>query len=252
MKVSGTKVLSRLLPIISILCVLLLWAVSALIVNKQYLLPGVSDTFCAVVGLFGEARFYYALSGTLLRTVTAFALSFSFGFLTAVLAVKSRTINGVISPIIGILRALPTVAVILLLLVWTDSKTAPVIVTMLVVLPTSYSHLKSAFDSLDKTVSEAARVDGATETEVLRYIEIPLVSPVIFAAVGGGFSLNFKLMVAAEVISATARSIGSMLSGASYNFETAEMIALVVVSVAIGLAVESVFNLFSAKAREKI
>ena len=57
-------------------------------------------------------------------------------------------------------------------------------------------------------------------------------------------------MVAAEVLSATSRSIGSMLNSANYNSETAEMIALVVVSVIIGLVVESVFNALSKRASD--
>lgn len=250
MKNKSEKILNRLLPIISILCVFAVWAVAAVIVGKEYLLPTVSDTFSSLINLFGTARFYLALLGTVGRTLIAFVLSFSIAFITAFFSVKNKIFNSIISPIVGITRALPTVAVILLLLVWTNSKIAPVIVTMLVVYPTTYSHLKSAFESVDKSVIEAGRVDGATEKEIFINIEIPLVAPAIYSSMGSGFSLNFKLMVAAEVLSATSRSIGSMLNSANYNSETAEMIALVVVSVIIGLVVESVFNALSKRAND--
>lgn len=247
MKDNISKLLNRLLPIISVLCVLAVWAISAVIVGKEYILPTISQTFACLVELFGQVKFYLALAGTILRTLIAFVLSFSIASFTAIFSVKSKTFRSIISPIIGILRALPTVAVILLLLVWTNSKIAPVIVTMLVVLPTTHSHLKSALEAVDRTIAEAGRVDGATEKQVFGYIELPLIKPALYSTVGSGFSLNFKLMVAAEVLSSTARSIGNMLNGANYNAETAEMIALVVVSVTIGLIVECAFNRLANK-----
>ena len=65
---------------------------------------------------------------------------------------------------------------------------------------------------------------------------------------GSGFSLNLKLMVAAEVISQTAYSIGYMLNTSKIYFEVATMIALVLVTVAIGLIIEGVFSFLSKKA----
>ncbi len=247
MKKRNAKILNGLLPLITLFCVIAVWASVAVIVGKEYLLPTVSATLKELLVLFTKAKFYIALLGTLLRTIISFVLSFVLAFIFAFFSKRSKTFNSVISPIVAVLRALPTIAVILILLVWTNSKVAPVLVTMLVVLPTTYTHLKSAFLGVEKAVVEASMVDGAGEKEIFKYIEIPLIAPAIFSSVGSGFSLNFKLMVAAEVLSATARSIGSMLNSASYNVETAQMIALVLVSVICGLVIESIFNALSRK-----
>ena len=145
------------------------------------------------------------------------------------------------------MRALPTIAVVLLLLFWTNSKIAPIIVTMLVVLPTTYTHIESAFFALDKTVLEAGRVDGANEKNVFLKIELPQILPSIYSAVGSGISLNFKLMVAAEVISQTANSLGYMLNTSKVYFEIANMLAIVCFAVIFGLIVEIVFSRLSKK-----
>ena len=177
-------------------------------------------------------------------------MSFALAFVLALLSNKRAFVKSAIAPIISITRALPTIAIVLLLLLWTNSSVAPIIVTMLVVFPTTYTHLESAFSSLDKTVAEAGCVDGASQLQVFKKIEIPMALPSIYLAIGSGLSLNFKLMVAAEVISQTANSIGYMLNTSKVYFETAEMLALVCASVILGVIIETVFNSLSKKSGE--
>ena len=49
-------------------------------------------------------------------------------------------------------------------------------------------------------------------------------------------------MVAAEVLAQTARSIGYLLNTSKVYFEIATMMALVLISVAVGVVIELIFN----------
>ena len=244
------KILNLILTLISISAVLLVWGCTAIAVGKEYVLPTISSTLKEFVGLFGATRFYLSLLGTLLRSLIAFACSFLLAFVCAYFAQKHQAFKAIISPIIGIVRALPTIAVVLMLLFWTNEHIAPIVVTMLVVFPTAYSQLKIGFESIDKTVKEAAMVDGAGDKLVFRHIEFPLILPTVYSTIGGGFALNVKLMVAAEVLSATPRSIGALLNGASYNSELEYMLALVCVSVLLCVTIEIIFNSLSKKSSD--
>jgi len=124
------------------------------------------------------------------------------------------------------------------------------VVTALVVLPTSFTHIESAFRSLDKTVSEAGEVDGANTFQVFMRVEFAQALPLILNAIGGGISLNFKLMVAAEVLSQTANSIGLLLNTAKVYFEMAQMMAIVLVAVIFGVIIESIFDYIAKKTGE--
>ena len=79
-------------------------------------------------------------------------------------------------------------------------------------------------------------------------VVIPEIAPEFIRAAGAGLSLNIKLMVAAEVLSQTANSMGYLLNTAKIYFEISTMIALVLFTVAVGLIVESVFRFLSKKA----
>ena len=239
-----------LITIITVGTIFVLWAAAAFAVSSEYVLPSVSKTFTALFSLLGDGEFYLALSMTLIRSLIAFSLSFVMAFLLSLLSINNKTAERVIAPIIAIIRSLPTVAIVLLLLFWTDSKIAPVIVTMLVVMPTLYTNLYSALDGVDKTAVEAGLVDGADNKKCFIYIRLPQALPAVYSSVGGGISLNIKLMVAAEVIAATANSLGFLLNSSKVYFEIATMLAIVLITVVIGCIVEGVFNKLSKKAGE--
>lgn len=250
MKEKKDKTLNLILPIVTVLAILVFWAIASAIIGNGYVLPSLKQTTTEFFSLLKSSEFYLAFFMTLLRSIIAFVLSFVFAFILSVFALKCMVVNSIADTVTSIMRALPTIAVVLLLLFWTNSFISSIIVTVLVVLPTVYTGLKSAFSSQDKTVAEAGRVDGADEKQVFLLVQLPQALPSVYRIVGSGISLNFKLMVAAEVIAQTARSIGYLLNTAKVYFEVARMFALVCATVIIGVIIEFIFNKISDKVGE--
>ena len=240
------KTVNLILPIITIGFLLIVWSSVAVAENNEYVVPTVEKTMQERVKLFGEKKFYTALSFTLLRSVIAFLLSFLVSSVLAYFSSKRLWAERIILPIISITRTLPTIAISWLLLFWTDNQIAPVVITMLVVLPTSYTQIKSALDAVNKTSIEAGKVDGAGWFNTFIRIEMPQIAPDLFSVIGSGLALNFKLMVAAEVLTATVKSLGNMINLAS-PFEVARTLALSIVVLVLGLLVEFLFNMLSKK-----
>ena len=137
---------------------------------------------------------------------------------------------------------------VLLLLVWTSSKVAPVIVTMLVVLPTEYTGAYNALSGVDENTISALKLFGVSERDLFFRVKLKQTLPEVYSLVGSGLSLNLKLMVAAEVLAQTARSMGYLLNASKVNFEISKMIAVVLVTVILGGGIEGAFSLASKKA----
>lgn len=245
------KVLGIAAPLISVAAIFGIWAAAAAATDNQYILPTIGQTFGEFFGLFGHAEFYGAVLNTLLRSLIAFVISFLLAFIFALAAEKSDFAAKLIAPVIAIIRALPTVAVVLLLLVWTNSRVAPVLVTMLVVLPTIFTNIKNALGAIDGDLVEMCRVYAVPKREVFFKVKVPAVLPQLLRSAGSGLSLNVKLMVAAEVLAQTGRSLGYLLNTSKVYLETATMIALVLVSVALGLIAEGVFGLLARSAEKR-
>lgn len=218
------------------------WEIAARAVNSEYVLPTVPQTFSAMIKLFGSAEFYSALSGTLGRTFAAFVVSFALAYFLAFVAEKSETVKSVVSVIIAIIRVLPTVAVIILVLFWTNSYIAPIIVTSTVVLPAMYGAATEALKSVDEDALICCKAFGVSKKEVLFKVKLPQIAPSVCRSAGRGLSLNLKLMVAAEVLAATAKSLGNMMNDGNYYLEIPKLFALVLAVIAAGLVAELVFS----------
>ena len=248
MKDKKVKILNLILPIASILAIIVVLIVAYYAVGNDSIMPSFSETLVTFFSLFAKGEFYLALGGTLLRTIISFVVSFVLAFGLALLSYKVWWVKKVLSPIVSIVRVLPTIAVVLLLLVWTNSFIAPIIVAMLVVFPTTYTGVESVLSSIDEKQLEMCKVFGVDEKTVLKKVKIPQILPSTINIAGTALSLTLKLMVAAEVLSYTTDSIGNYLQLAKLYDNTVIMMALVLVTVVIGVVIEMVFSLISKKA----
>ena len=241
------KILNLIIPLISVLCIVVLWAIVALVVNNVYLMPGFFTTLTEVFRLFSTLEFYSAFLGTILRTLISFIMALSFALVLSFLTFENKRAKSAIAPIISIIRVLPTIAVVLLLLVWTNSFIAPIVVTFLVVFPTIYLNIESAIKSIDYDQVECSKAFGADDKYIFKKVVFPQILPNFFSAVGAGLSLNLKLMVAAEVLALTVNSMGNLLQLAKLYDQMVTMMALVLVTVIFGLIIEGVFSYISKK-----
>lgn len=241
-------ILNIALPLISVGVIILAWCIAAKAVDSEYILPTVGETLSAAFSLLKSGSFYQAFFNTFLRSVIAFLCSFILAFIFAFFSYKSINLKKAFAPFIIITRALPTIAVVLLLLVWTTSKIAPIIVTTLVVFPTLYNNIYAALSKIDKELLEMCKVFGVKKSVTLKRVVLPSIASEIILAIGSGLTLNLKLMVAAEVLSQTARSLGFLLNTSKAYFETPTMLALVLFTVVTGLVIELITGFIAKKA----
>ncbi len=243
-----SKILNLIIPLLSIICLIIVWSIASLAFDNERVLPSFFDTVKKFFSLFGYGEFYSAYFGTILRSLIAFLISFLLALFLVWLFQKHKMIKKFIAPIMAIIRVLPTIAVVLLLLLWTNNFIAPIIVTILVVLPTTFTSLSSAFDSVDKDAVKACEFFSVSKKDILINVQLPQIAPSLYSVIGAGLSLNLKLMVAAEVLAFTASSIGNYIYLSNLYDQTVTMMALVLSVVITGLVIELIFSYLSKKA----
>jgi NitT/TauT family transport system permease protein len=241
------KVINLILPIITILAIILIWLLGSVIVNETIILPTPFETVDSMFSLLGTGEFWLNLIGTVGRSLIAFAVSFILGLVLAIAVKFSNISKSIIKIIVSIIRAMPTIAVILLLLLWTNSKVAAIVVTMLVVLPTIFSTMNDALGKIDSDIISMLKLYDISKKDIFCKYIFPIIMPSTIRSIGSGLALNIKLIVAAEVIAGTARSIGNMMSQAKIYFETAELFAVVVLMIILSVTIELVFTKIASK-----
>lgn len=232
------KVLSRLIPLWISLGVLLLWWVVALLIGVELILPTPYVAVRETIDLLKDSSFWIALGATLWRSAFSFVVSFFIALLLAILSSLSSICSKIAGGILSIVRSIPTMSVILLLLIWTKPSGAPIFVAAIVICPTLYSAFYASIQGVDAKLKEMCKLYRVPKQEQIKKLYLPAMSEGIFEGTASGFSLNLKLVIAAEALALTKSSIGGMMQSAKVWLETGQLMAITLVAVLLGIASE--------------
>ncbi len=226
-------------PLFVTLLVLVIWQIASLLLNVDLILPSPLDAFKQLLDYLGEKDFWISLGGTLLRSLISFAFSFIIALLFAVLSAVNTRAKKLISPFTAIIRSIPTMSVILLLIIWLSPSAAPIAVAIIVIFPTLYSAFYGAIDSVDKNLLMMSKVYGVSNKDIIKKLYLPNMAKSMFENTASGFSLNIKLVIAAEALAQTMHSIGKLMQFAKINIEPTKLFALTLAAIIVGVFFES-------------
>lgn len=219
------------------------WLVAFFAAGNDLVIPSVMETFSSMGRLFLQATFWRAFGATLIRTLVSFVFALLPALALALLSDSFSWIRSLLHAIVAFLRTVPTMAVILIFLIWTTPKVAPVLVTWLVSFPMLYAEFLSALDGVGKEYREMAAAYRLSRLKQIFSVYLPLSAPVALGGVGAQLSLALKVMVSAEILSKTYQSVGGMMSEAKMYFEVPELFALTILVVLLGMLLEGVCSL---------
>ena len=234
-------------PLIVVVVLLLLWQLLATVLDATLILPSPKQSFEQFVSYFGQKQFWIALAGTFWRSVYSFAFAFLVAVVFASVCCLSKVARKLILPFIAILRSIPTMSIILILIIWVSPALAPAIVAIVVTAPTLFSIFLGAFDSVDKKLLDMSKIYKVPTKDVIFKLYLPNMASQLFEGCASGFSLNVKLVIAAEALAYTTSSVGKMMQFAKINIEPAQLFALTLFAVILGVLTELIIRLIGKK-----
>ncbi len=235
--------LNILLSLSAFVLMWLIWIIAYYSVKNDYVIPSISETAKSLGKCLISGAFWVAFLYTLLRTALSFIISFVLSVALFGIGAIFKPFNSFIKPLMGVLRTLPTLAVILILLFWTNPLVAPVVVTVLVLFPMIFSQLYTAVNGIDEGVIEMAEVYKIGRREKLTKIYLPLISPHILSQTGANISLGIKVMISAEVLAGTYKSLGGLMQNARFYIDMPRLTALTIIAVIIGIIIDLCFSM---------
>ncbi len=223
---------------IAIALVIAVWSIAAAMIGAPFILPTVGETFEALGGVLKNPAFWAGLGGTLLRSVFGFAISVACFFLLFFVCSVFEPCAKIIEPIISALRALPTLAVSLILAIWAGGYYAPVIIGVLVTLPYMYASVKARNAAVEPELKEICVMFGAGRVQTFKTLWLPHAAAGLPETLSSGLSFGIKAVIAAEILMQTADSLGQLMNLAKVYLETAMLIAFVFVAVIAAVVLE--------------
>ncbi len=231
---------------------LAVWGVAYWIVGNELLVPSFSACLNEMGELFVSAAFWVTVGNTLLRTLAAFFLSFLFAVFFAFIAYMVASFRRVFGWIVSAVRSLPTLAVLLILLLWWGAGFAPIAVAFLSLFPMLYTTVLTALLGVDGELIEMSKAYGVPLKKQVVKLYLPSVAPYVAREGSGALSFALKLVVSAEVLADTVKSLGGMMQDAKAYLDVPLLFALVTVTLVLGLLLESVGELFAERLERRL
>ena len=227
--------------IASIAAALLIWQAAAAIVSN-FFLPTPLEVFGRLIKILSEGDSYSRMGFTFLSLGGGFLLGLLCGAALAVLAARWRFIEQALWPFMLTFRSVPVVSFIILAYLYLSSRSIPVLIAFMIVLPVVYGGLLTGIKAEDKKMREMADVFSLSGGKRFLYITLPQIKPHLLSASQNGIGLAFKSGAAAEVITLAAGSIGEQLFMGKLNLEIDLLFAWTLILVALCYGFEWLFG----------
>ena len=246
MKRITKRFVNNLIQVVVLVAVaILLWYVAALIFNSELIVPEPWTVIKLTFSLLGQGATYLALLNTLLRAICAFVISACVAILLSLLVNLYPNSAFCVDCIVTFLRALPTIAIILVTLIIFNSSIVPAIVAFLVAFPVIYSVLQRAFQH--NPLLDVCKVYDVNVAKKIKFMFLPIVRDEALTVVREELPLCIKVVVAGEVLALPLSGIGRDMYIGKVNLDTARVVALTVLTLIICFIISGTVTLCQRK-----
>src|SRR6266516_4239471 len=154
-------------------------------VNTSLILPKPGDVFASLIDGLNSGLFLGSALVTIQESVFGFLLALIVALPLGYALAKSRWIAGAVHPYLAAGQAIPAIVIAPLLMFWLGTGLVPIIVVcMLVVFFPMVVTTVLGMQTIDRTLTDAARVEGAAGWSLLAGIRTSLTLSITGALVG--------------------------------------------------------------------
>lgn len=226
---------------LSLIFWIILWQIIAGKINQELLLASPLAVLKQTVVSAFERNFWERVFFSYFHIMAGFFIAIFTGIVLAVLSYNFKAVKILLHPLIASIRSVPTAAVIILFLIWTDVKNLSVLVSVFMTLPIIYVSILKGLEEVDKNLLEMAKVFRITALKKIIYIYISQILPYFESGGLNALGIAWKSGIAAEVIGIPTGSIGEVLYESKVYLNTVNLFSWAIVIIILGFISEKVF-----------
>lgn len=224
-----------------------IWEGVALYIDNSLLFPRVEEILISLKNLIISSEFFYILWNSMSRFFIAVIISLIASVILATLSYRFEIIKILISPFIIFLRAVPTIAIIILVLIWSSVEKVPIVVGILILFPILYGGILGGIKGVDNSLLKMSKVFKVPTSRVIRDIYIPSIYYSLSANIPSYVGLTFKVIIAGEVLSQESLSIGGEIFINKIYLESSNIFAWIIVVIILNYLLEQGLKLINSR-----
>ncbi|MGQ0465262.1 MAG: ABC transporter permease [Sporichthyaceae bacterium] len=226
------------------LLLLLLWDLIARAgVFRPDQLPPPAQVWEAGVDLARDGVLWSHTTTSTRRVLVGFAIGGTLGVGVGALVGLSRFAGSLLSPTIGGLRAVPSLAWVPLLVLWLRiGEGSKITLIAIGAFFPAYTTVASALRHVDRHLVEAGRAYGLRGPRLLTGVLLPAATPSVIAGLRLALAQSFLFLVAAELI-ASSQGLGFLLIDSQNNGRTDRLVLAIVLLAILGKTTDALLGI---------
>ncbi|MBR1972101.1 MAG: ABC transporter permease [Oscillospiraceae bacterium] len=233
-----SKIPSNVWVLISVGVAILLWITASRLWPMVFATP--TKVLAAFIDKASNGSLWGHVWASLSRVLTGFGIAFFVAIPVAFLMAWYEPFCNIVEPWIQFIRNIPPLAYVFLIVaalgIGAASKIAVIfIAAFLVQVVTIYQGVKG----VDVTLIKAARVLGASQTDIFFKVTVPASTPFILVAARLGLSTSLTTLMASEIVGGD-KGIGMMIQKASGYYQMDTVLMGIILLGIIGICFEKI------------
>ncbi|MFC0249591.1 ABC transporter permease [Citricoccus parietis] len=242
---AGRAVVGLLIPVVLVIA---WWAATAAGLFSPVQLPSPASVVSAGIDLAADGSLWHHIAISVQRVLLGFVMGGVLGLLIGSILGLSTWADALLAPLIGAIRAVPSLAWVPLLILWMgigeDSKVTLIVIGAFFPI---FTNVYAALKHVDPHLVEAGRAFGYHGLRLLRTIQLPAVVPSVFSGLRLALAQAWLFLVAAELI-ASSMGLGFLLTDSQNNGRTDRLILTIILLAVIGKITDAILGLVEQRA----
>lgn len=245
MKTSSMK--DKKLILISLIFIMLIWILISNIINNSIYLPKLTEVFKELIDIVTEKNFLKSIGSSLIRGGFSFLVALLFAVILGIISSLNKIFYNFFYPINSILKSIPTIAFILIALIWLNKNYAPYLIGIMIAFPILYESTLNSILNSNEDLCEM--LDSFQVNYIGKLLNLHMQSIVISISqiATSTFSLVLKVVIAGEVFGQPTLGIGTAIQGEKINFNTAGIFAWIIIVAILCFLSDKIINIFINK-----
>ncbi len=240
MKTSRIFISALLTELVGVLLILAVWGGLA-IFYPPYIIPSPIEVLAGISDSVPENLISHLIT-TLIRTAAGFLIAFILGTLGGMLASFTK-MNKAVNSMMVALQVVPgTILGVIFLIMFGIGSATPVLLVAVLTLPTLMINTINGLSKGNSTHETYLRSLHASKRQILRYIHLPKLVPVLQSNLSLGMSMAVKVVVLGEFIGSQ-DGLGYLLNHARLLFNMKEVFFYLLILMAFTLAFQALQSL---------
>lgn len=229
--------------VLGLIMILIIWAFAHMIIGNSVILPSPLETVLAFKETVLSQDFGLTILTTLSRILFSFLLGLALALVFGTLSALNQRFYDLLSPSISLFKILPTMAIIILALIWLSNERAPILISVIVIGPILYEAVIKGIRDVDSNILSMIRLYKVKTIDVVRYVYIPSILANIGAIFSSTLGLCLKIVIGGEVLGQPRHSIGTSIQMEKMFLNTAGVLGWIIILVIISMAIDLIAKL---------